>query len=366
MSSIDKFIIKLRYSLSYFICGFCHMELDVQIYHRTDEIGEALWNCLGNGLPFTSYSWYRFAEQVLSNDLPVYVILFRNGEPIARGTFWLCWQEPLPVEHSPLRQTLQQVFQRWPLLICRAPIANTSGLILPDESRLRTSALETIACAALDFARKHRASFTFFDYMDDNSAVPLGFADVIMPNPGTQLRIRWSSFDEYVRQLGKSARKDYSRHMNRARDLGIQVQVATQPSQLEEATTLIRSVESHHHIQPNPCLPHLLKHASLVSSHWLTAEIDKQLVGCGLLLRDGDTCCLAALGLNYDVKYVYFQLFYAAIRTAIETGARVVRGGTNAYEIKERLGFQPETNNHVIFSATNPLLRYATRQLLAS
>jgi predicted N-acyltransferase len=187
-----------------------------------------------------------------------------------------------------------------------------------------------------------------------------------MPNPGTQLCIRWPSFDTYVQQLGKSARKDYNRHINRARDLGIQVKASTQPSRLEEATALMRNVEAYHAVQPNPYLPHLLRRASLVHSHWLTAEINDQLVGCGLLLRDGDTCCLAALGLNYDVKYVYFQLVYAAIRTAIETGAKTVRGGTNAYEIKERLGFQPELNNHIIFSATNPLLRYATRQLLAS
>jgi predicted N-acyltransferase len=342
------------------------MELDVQIVHRTDEIGEAGWNRLADGRAFASYTWYRFAEQVLIHDLPVYIIVSSKGNPIARGTFWLCWQEPLPVDAQPLRTTMQRAFQRWPLLICRAPIANTSGLILPEEPRLQVLALEAIASAAHEFARKHHASFIFFDYMEEASLIPAGFADVELPNPGTQLSIQWSCFDEYVQQLGKSARKDYNRHMNRARDMGIRVQVAPQPTRLEEATALMRSVEAHHQVQPNPYLSLMLSNVSLVQSHWLSAELDNQLVGCGLLLRDGDTCSLAALGLNYDVKYVYFQLVYAAIRTAIETGAKAVRGGTNAYEIKQRLGFQIETNNHVVFSAINPLLRYATRQLLAS
>jgi predicted N-acyltransferase len=342
------------------------MHFTVKVAHRVDEIGETEWNRLGNGQAFTSYAWYRFAEQILINDLPVYIILCQDDLPVARGTFWLSWQEPLPIAALPLRQVMQHVFQRWPLLICRAPIANASGLILPKEPAYRTAALESIAQAALEFAQKYYASFTFFDYVEGETYIPSAFTDFTMPNPGTRLCLQWACFDEYVSQLGKSARKDYNRHTNRAKELGVRVQIASQPTRVDEAMALIRNVEAHHRVQPNPYLSRLVEHISLVESLWVTAEMDNQLVGCGLLLRDGDTCSLAALGLNYEIKYVYFQLVYAAIRAAIESGAKVVRGGTNAYEIKERLGFQRETNTHVIFSATNPLLRYATHRLLAS
>jgi GNAT superfamily N-acetyltransferase len=101
----------------------------------------------------------------------------------------------------------------------------------------------------------------------------------------------------------------------------------------------------------------MLENAEAIGAAWLAAEINGQLVGCGLLLPDGGALTLALLGLDYTAQYAYFQLMYAAIRHAIQAGASVLRGGTGAYEFKQRLGFQTEPRSSIAFYITNGVLR---------
>jgi predicted N-acyltransferase len=336
------------------------MNFDVQIVHSVKEIGQETWDRLGKGQPFTSYRWYRFGETVLVDDTPVYVILSQGGETVARGTFLLKRQESLPISSEIVRRLISMMLRRWPTLVCRSPLTSTSGLILP-EPPLRDAALETIARAAQEEARRHRSSFVLFDYLKrcqtEWAGWPHIFAPLTLPDPGTRLIIDWSDFEGYLRHLRKSVRKDYRRHRNRAGELGIVVKSHTTVTNLDEAMLLIRSVERHHHSAPNPRARMMLENVNMVNGAWLTAEIADRLVGCGLLLGERSTWFLALLGLDYGVKYAYFQLVYAAIRCAIEDGVQVLRGGGGAYEMKQRLGFQLESNNHVVFAGGGPFLQ---------
>jgi hypothetical protein len=70
---------------------------DVQIARTVKEIGQERWDCLGQEQSFASYRWADFGETVLQGDRPIYVVVSRQGEPVARGTFWLTSQEPLPI-----------------------------------------------------------------------------------------------------------------------------------------------------------------------------------------------------------------------------------------------------------------------------
>jgi hypothetical protein len=65
---------------------------------------------------------------------------------------------------------------------------------------------------------------------------------------------------------------------------------------------------------------------------------------------------LTLLGRDYRAPYAYFKLFYEGIRLAIESGARTLRGGSGAYDLKRRLGFKPQANNYVTFAAVSPAL----------
>jgi len=328
--------------------------------HSVKEVGQEAWDRLDRGQSFTSYRWYRFGETVLTDSTPVYVILSQGGEAVARGTFLLKRQEPVPTSSKAIRRLIERLLHRWPLFVCRSPLASTSGLILPDPP-LRDAALKTIAQVAQEEARRYQASFMVFDYLERRQTEWAGWPDVFapatIPDPGTHLAIAWTDFESYLKHLRKSVRKDYRRHRNRAKDLGIVIRRHPTVTSPDEATLLIRNVEKHHDSAPNPWVRMILENASMVDATWLTAKMANRLVGCGLLLGDGDVRFLALLGLDYSVQYAYFQLIYAAIRCAIEEGVQVLRGGGGAYEMKQRLGFRLESNDCVVFAGRGPLLQ---------
>ncbi len=293
---------------------------DVQVARSVEEIGQAAWDRLGAGQPFASFRWYRFAEAALNSDQPIYVVLSRQGEPLARATFWLKRREYLPVTSKIAYHLLQTLIRVRPLLVCRSPLSSLSGLILPPPP-LRDAAIATLATTAQEIARQHGVSFTLFDYLEAPEQQSSGWTDAYavfkFSNPGTYLDITWPDFESYLGRLGKSVRKDYHRHCNRAADLGIVVEVGSQVTEIDRAMALIHNVERHHGSFPNPDARRVLETAHLADATWLTARIDGDLVGCGLLLGDRGGKVLALLGLNYDIKYVSFQLVYASIRHAI-------------------------------------------------
>jgi predicted N-acyltransferase len=339
---------------------------DVQIAQTVTDIGQERWDCLGQEQPFASYRWANFGETVLQGDRPIYIVVSRQGQPIARATFWLSSQEPLPIPVNVVRSSMRAVLRRWPLMVCRAPVASASGLVLPTDPILREEALKAITETAQDVARQHNTSFLIFDYLETAETDMAGFTPYNVPESGTRLVLNWPDFESYTKQLSKSAKKDYHRHCNRAADLGIEVRLHNRVTEIEQAIALLQNVERQHNSSPNPHLRRVLENAHLVNSLWMTATFDKRLVGCGLLLGDEDIQTMALLGLDYNVQYVYFQLVYAAIRGAIESGARALRGGTAAYEIKQRLGFDLERNNNIAFMTHNRLLQQVARRLVAA
>jgi predicted N-acyltransferase len=342
------------------------MNLEVETAHRVADIGQEDWDRLSAGRPFASYRWYRYGEAVLENDSPFYILVSYHGETIARATFWLSREEPLPLPSNAARTLMEAAFRRWPLLLCRTPFASRSGLVLPEDKTLREAALQIITDTAQKFSRRQGVSFLIYDYLEPAEIYIPGFAQYEMPDAGTALLLSWANFEDYVKQLGKSARKDYNRHCNRAQDLGIEVKTYGQVTDLESALALIHNVERHHGTPPNPRTRQALENLHMVDATWLTAELDGQMVGCGALIGDGDTRALAFLGLDYGVQYVYFQMMYAAIRCSLESGLRTLWGGSGAYEFKERLGFQAVNNNQIVFAASNRIIGHAVRYLVAS
>jgi predicted N-acyltransferase len=340
---------------------------DVQIAQGVDEIGQAAWDHLAGDRPFASYRWYRFGEALSAADKPVYIVLSHKGEPVARATFWIMRDMPLPIPSRIARRLMETLFRRRPVLLCQSPWWSVGpGLILPDPP-LHDTALTTIIRAAWEQAQQRPVSFLAFDYLEPQQAEWSGWPDMFMPSfdaePGTRLVIAWPDFESYMHSSPKSTRKDYHQHCNHAAKRHIRVRRHPAAVSLDEAMVLMRNVERHHDAAHNAWIRPVLENASLVDATWLTAEIDGRLVGCGLLIGDGATRLLTFLGLDYSVQYAYFQLFYEGIRCAIEEGAHTLEGGSAGYELKQRLGFQLECNNRLRVAATNRALRWIGRRL---
>lgn len=332
------------------------MSFDIQIARGVEQVGKDVWDLLSGDVPFTSYRWYRFGERAMVPDEPIYVILSRHGEPVARATFWLTSRELMPLDSELLRRSVQVMMRRWPLLLCQAPLgssAATSGLSLP-EPPLRDAALETITEVAHEIGKEHRVSFCVFSYLEDDEiqrpSWPKHFRRFTTPGPGTCLAIVWDDFDGYLAHLRKKQRYNIKRNNRLAVEQGIEIGCHPEVVDIDGAMALHESLNRRFKALTEPWMRGAFEHASMVDCAWLTAEVEDRLVGCELMLGDRGAWLVTGLGLDHSIKYAYFALGYADLRYAIERGARLLRWGSETYEVKERLGFQRESNNHDVFA----------------
>jgi predicted N-acyltransferase len=277
-------------------------------------------------------------------------------------------QSTVPISSALGRRVVQAVLSRYPLLICQAPFGSTTGLLLPrgDERR----AFGVLRNALAEASRRRNTSFTILGWLNAQERQIIepasGFRFIKMDS-ATSLHIEWPTFDAYVASRGKSMRKDLNRHNNRAADLNITVERARSYAQHgRRIFALVDNVMEHHrsygtNIYPDDVLASFEREMP-DNSVMLLARRNDEIVGCGLLVHDQGVMGLAMLGLDYNHQYVYFQLFYEAIRYAIENGIKVIRGGSGAYDFKRRLGFRDEPT-YVGFSAQQVVFRWLADRL---
>jgi predicted N-acyltransferase len=241
-------------------------------------------------------------------------------------------------------------------------MANTSGLIMKDG--LQSEAiLERISKTAIAEASKINASIVLFDFLDERNTLgwPSNFVTLKMPSPGTILKNRWQSLEDFLADGNKKDRQHYKRSLREAEKLGIRLTQHKSIPDIEVALALIRKVEQRYSSSPNPWLSNMLKNIEMVDGTWLEAHINEKLVGCGLIVNDKNVQMTTALGLADNIPYVYFLLIYASLEAAFKRKIEWLRWGTGAYEVKQRLGFELEQNNHSVLAGTNQLTRFLSR-----
>ncbi|HLO13353.1 MAG TPA: GNAT family N-acetyltransferase [Anaerolineales bacterium] len=333
------------------------------MFSNIHHIEPSAWDQLSDGRPFQSHRWYAFGERVMADCLPVYLLAYADNKLIGRACLWLVRNEPLPLKlPAVLMKLVLASINRWPLLICRSPMANASGLILPDDTR-REPVLSALANAALASGKQLGVSIVLFDYLDVSNVQswPPGFVTAKLPSSGTVMENRWKSMEEYLADGNKKDRQHYKRILREAEKLGIKLKQRRNVPDLDAALKLIRNVERRHSSPPNPWIRNLLENMESVNGTWLEARIGTRLVGCGLILEDNSAQMTTALGLEEGTTYAYFLLIYASLEDAFEKHLRLLRWGTGAYEVKERLGFKLEQDNFVTVCGTNHLTNLISR-----
>ena len=336
--------------------------LHVKTFSSIKEIDALAWDRLSGDIPFQSHRWYTFGERVLFDCLPIYLLAYDKNTLVARASMWLVRNEPLPKMPRPLKLLVTALVKRWPLLICRSPMANTSGIIV--EGNLQREAIfAALTTAAIAQARQKQASIVLFDFLSETEMRewPSDFVKLKMPSPGTILKNRWQSLEQFLADGNKKDRQHYKRTLREAAKLGIHVTQHKVVHEMDSALALIRKVEDRYSSSYNPWMRALLENIEMINGTWLEAYIDKKLVGCGLILEDQNVQLTTGLGLEDNIPYVYFLLIYASLEAAFTKKVELLRWGTGAYEIKRRLGFELEQNNNSVLFGANQLTRLLTR-----
>jgi predicted N-acyltransferase len=337
--------------------------INIEVAHGIHEVDEEEWDELAAGRPFQSHRWYRFGEQVMDDCEPFYVLAYQGPRLVGRAALWKIRNEPLPKMPALLRKSLLALIHKFPLLICRSPLAFTHGIALASDID-SASILSTLSVSALKIAQAQRCSFVLFDYLkaSDAQQVPQTFLKSSNSSPGTIMENRWLSLNEYLSAGNKKDRQHYRRTVREAEKLNIHIARHSRVENIDEALRLIRNVERNHGALPNPWVRRTLEKMEKVDGIFLTAAVEDALVGCGLLLEDNASQTTSMLGLADDVPYAYFMLNYESLRVAFEHNVRSLRWGSGAYGVKERLGFSREDNGSLAFHAVNPMLQRLFRQ----
>jgi hypothetical protein len=332
-----------------------HSGLNIKIYHSVEEIGAAAWDDLSEEKPYQSARWYEYGERVMEGSKPVYLVVFHNNQPVARGTFWVVKEEPLPVSVS-LNKRLQPFFRRWPLFICRSPLSNSSGLILP-ETRFREDALRLIAQEAKHQANHYHCAFIIYDFLSSkevkNSGWPNGCLHTTGGEPGTIMKVEWASFEEYMDTRDPRNRRRVAYNKRKAVEMGITVSRHDSAMHINEAVRLVEQVEEKYGSPRNPWTRKMLENMGMVESTFLEARIGTELVGCELILYDNKAQLPTALGHAGSASYDYLEMLYANLCDAIDKRCKLMRWGSGSYDIKRHLGFELEDMNYVVVAGTS-------------
>jgi predicted N-acyltransferase len=333
--------------------------LHVKTFLSIKEIDPLSWDRLSGRMPFQSHQWYLFGERSLFDCPPVYLLVYDGDNLVARASMWLVRNEPLPKLPALVKLIISALLRRWPLLICRSPLANTSGVILK-ESSAREAILELLVNAAIIEAGQRKASIVLFDFLteDEMKDWPSTSYRLKMPSAGTILQNRWQSLDEFLADGNKKDRQHYKRTLREADKLSIHLTRHKAVPNIDAALTLIRNVEKRYSSSPNPWMRALLENIEMVHGTWLEAHMEERLVGCGLMLEDQNVQLTTGLGLAANIPYAYFLLIYASLEAAFARKVSLLRWGTGAYEVKQRLGFELEQNNNSVLFGANPLTRF--------
>jgi predicted N-acyltransferase len=308
------------------------MTLETRFTNNIEEIGEAAWDALSAGRPFQSYSWYRFGEKVMAGAKPTHVILSENGQAIARASFWRVSNDPT------VPDSMQVLFKRWPLLVCRAPLFIAPGWIIPDP--FPDGMLEEIVRTGRRLRRKEKCSLLLFDGLSPTTAraVPRSIA-YSFGSPGTILDIRgMQNFDQYVANLSYSVRKDLRRHLRKIEECGIVVTRHRTVPNLDEAERLYRTFEASKGSTRIPWVRAVLQNLEMANGTWLATHVRGQLVGWAATVEDCHAQYGIAIGFDRNIPYVYFALLCEAIRLGFEHGLHSLYWGNGTYEVKKRLG----------------------------
>jgi predicted N-acyltransferase len=337
--------------------------LKIKVVSSIHSIEPATWDQLSAEQPFQSHRWYAFGERVMADCPPAYLLAYEDNKLIARASLWLVRNEPLPPRlPAGVRTLVSALLRRWPLLICRSPMANVSGLIFPEDAR-RESVLSGLTNEALTVGRQAGASIVLFDFLSESEAQgwPSDFVTTKLPSSGTIMENHWQTMEEYLAHGNKKGRQHHKRSLREAEKLGIRLTRLSRITDVDIALKLIRNVEQRYASPPNPWMRSLLENIEMADGTWLEAHIGESLVGCGLIFEDNGAQMTTGLGLAENEPYVYFLLVYASLEAAFEKHVRLLRWGTGAYEVKHRLGFELERDNFITLAGTNHLTNLISR-----
>jgi predicted N-acyltransferase len=321
--------------------------MHVEVRDSIADIPEPLWDGLAaRGSRPQTHAFWRMVEQSGLNDFRYRYALFRDddGRLAAVAAFYSISTDIAIFAPPWLRVLLGGVRRLWPrflmmsLLECGTPVTLTSPPFVVADPAGLADAIATLDRLLYGLARKERHFLVIVRDFETNATDQTTLFGahgyhIVDSLPNSYLDIRWTAYADYLASMKSYFRSKVVKHLKR---------------------NAVAAVRCEHRYDFGPLAETLLHQWMVVHDHadefqreMLTADfyrnLDREvghdssvllfycadvLVGHALLLRDGDKLRWLYFGRETEANdSLYIFVIQSVIRTAIETGAKLVEMG---------------------------------------
>ncbi|OGV58774.1 MAG: hypothetical protein A2283_02390 [Lentisphaerae bacterium RIFOXYA12_FULL_48_11] len=356
--------------------------MNITTYESINQVDEAEWNAIvGRDRLICRHEYLRGVEASRINDCRYfYPVLYKNGRIVAHACLYFISTELDSFAQGALKSGVEWMRRKWKTFMmlqsveCGTPVA-LGNTISIREGVDRVIVLGQIVGEAERIARKLNVGVLLFrDFYDGE----LGFYDKLsdfgytrIENlPAAKLDIRWRTFEDYLCNMRSQYRRIFRKRIASFESEGGRIEVvkdfACHSDEMERLwmNAYNHAKEYRREVLKKDFFENMDKFLGSRSAA-IIATLNGSMVGFSLLLIDDETLVTLFCGLDYSYSkdyYIYFNLFYEAIRYAISCGCRKIDLGITTLVPKLELGADVVTLN-MYMKHLNPLLNLVVPRL---
>ena len=314
-------------------------DVSVEIIRSIDQVPASEWDALCGGRSFINHRWLRLAESIVIDSDPRYILVRKGGQLQAAAVCSLARR----FRHRALEQRLGWVLRLFPLMRCGVPIASQPGLIVRT-----TDVLPRLLVEVRGLARRERAAVVTCGQFSSNDETWLDLRNAGFQKHGQlvdfSVATGWSSIDEYLRSLPGGDRRKVSKLQRRAEREEIRIEHLESPlERAQQLRALVGGVLEHHGTSDIYARDLIERAAAVCGSdlHVLAAWRSSEMIGCAVVVRDGDALIAKWLGFDYARSWgtsTYRLLIFATLKLAIQLGVQRLALGPTAGDTKRDFG----------------------------
>ena len=335
--------------------------LTVRVLRQIDDIPAADWDALtGSRAVVRSHAYLRAIAAARLNDCRYYypVVHGADGRLLAHCCVYVITTDLLQILPRRLQGPARWLRRLWPGFLqvriaeCATPhVIGQSFSLAPDAPREELlRALEQAIARIAEHASCPLVVVRDFrqDELGELAAFTSAGYATVSNMPMSRIRIRWSSYADFLADMKSRYRKDLGRRLRRAAEAGRSIRALQGFSELAEACS--EQVEGAYarsqgirRERLGPDYYRAIDSCLRQQSRLLVAEEAGRMVGHGLLLLDDAHVVAAWSGREEGPPGdIWFTLLDAAVRLAIERRAEWLNLGLGTYAAKSLLGAEVE------------------------
>jgi len=347
------------------------MSVMAELYKSIDQVDPGEWDQLVAGQPFADWHWFQITEALSVDYQPRYLLLKENGQ-LKMGA--VCYIQNR--FHSRRLQSLIGWFpRRFPTLRCDAPIHLDTGLFFSDPGRFNELFPELLRSMQTLLLKREHISFYSFDHLLPTSPTwaflqAKNYHRIKHVGAEINLKIHWSSFEDYLKDLSKPEYEEYLRTKTELEAQSILIEAADSSSENLDASQRLQTDFNRHVHGPKLYHPDLYPRTSKLMGKdfkLVVARHDGQVIGCIAMLRNQDHWLVKWLGLDLTFlpaeMEIYYGLLAECVRQAILAGGCQIRLGASVPPTIQNFGGRLERRIGAMSIRNRPLHWLAGRVL---